>query len=174
MFWLKIIGTILKTLKDGATPAQIALGFVLGWAIGLTPGWPVQVWAILLLLLILQANLSMAIAAWLLAAAVGWLFDPLTDRLGAIILRADALQETFTAMYNLPPWALTRFNNTVVMGAFAASIVSAPVLFPLIILAVRWYRERLLARITKFRVVQMIMGSRLFAFYQRLQELGLV
>lgn len=174
MIWLKLIGKILSTLKDGATPAQIALGFVLGWMIGMIPGWPVQVWAVILLLLILQANLGMAFVGMAFASALAWIFDPLLDALGASILGAEALHGIFTTMYNLPPWALTRFNNTVMMGAFAAAIGSSVVLFPLIARAVRWYREVLLARITRFKFVQVILGSRIVGWYRRLEEMGLV
>ena len=174
MFWLKIVAKILNTLKEGATPAQIALGFVLGWAIGLVPGWPVQVWLLLLVLLVLQANLTMALVGAAIAAALAWVFDPLLDALGAAVLQAGSLQGLFTRLYNSPPWSLTRFNNTVVMGASVAAVVTAIVLFPLIVRGVRAYRERLLARIDTLRIVQVLKGTKLFGLYRRLQELGLV
>ena len=98
MFWLKIVGTFLKTLKEGATPSQIALGFVLGWAIGMVPGWPLQVWGLLLLLLILQANLGIALAAWALAAAHTMAADNSENRARARLL--------FLNMF--PPDVLTR------------------------------------------------------------------
>lgn len=174
MLWLKIIGKFLKVLKEGATPAQIALGFALGWAIGLIPGWPAQAWVLMLVLLVLRANLSMALAGVALAAGLGWLLDPLLDGLGGAILTTDALRGVFTALYNSPPWGLTRFNNTVVMGGTVASAASAILLFPLLIRAVHWYRERLLQRIARLKVVQMLMGTRIVAFYQRLEQMGLV
>lgn len=174
MFWLKIVAKILNTLKEGATPAQIALGFVLGWAIGLVPGWPVQVWLLVLLLLVLQANLTMAIVGAALAASLAWLFDPLVDALGATVLHAGALQGLFTQWYNSPPWGFTRFNNTVVMGASVAAVVSAVVLFPLVVWGVRAYRERLLARISRWRIAQVLMGTKVVRVYRRLQELGLL
>lgn len=174
MLWLKLIGKFLKVLKEGATPAQIALGFVLGWAIGLIPGWPAQVWVLVLVLLVLQANLSMALVGVALAAGLGWLLDPVLDGLGAAILNAGPLRGLFTVLYNSPPWGVTRFNNTVVMGATVAGVVSAVALFPLVVWAVRWYRERLLERIKRLKVVQMLMGTRIVAFYQRLESMGLV
>lgn len=174
MIWLRILARLLNTLKEGATPAQIALGFVLGWALGLIPGWPVQVWLLLLLLLVLQANLSMAIVGWTLAVVLAWLFDPWLDALGEAVLRAEALRGLFTALYNSPPWALTRFNNTVVMGASVTAVVSAVVLFPLLTRGVVAYRERLLARLDSFRIVQALKGTRLFGLYRRLQDMGLV
>ena len=174
MVWLKIVAKILRVLKDGATPAQIALGFVLGWAIGMIPGWPVQVWLLVLLVLVLQANLSMAIVGAAVAALLSWIFDPALDAVGGAVLTAGPLQGLFTRMYNSPPWSLTRFNNTIVMGGMLVALVSAVVLFPLVVRGVRWYRERLLARIDKWRVVQVLKSSRLYGWYQRLHDLGLV
>jgi len=174
MIWLKIVARILRTLKEGATPAQIALGFVLGWAMGLIPGWPLQAWLLLLLLLVLQANIGIAFVGLALAAAVAWLFDPLLDALGAAVLQAGALQGLFTSLYNSPPWALTRFNNTVVMGASVAAVVTAFALFPAVVVGVKWYRTRLLERIAKWRVIGVLKQSRWLKWYFRLQELGLV
>ena len=174
MIWLKIVARILRTLKEGATPAQIALGFVLGWAIGLIPGWPVQVWALLLILLVLQANIGIAFVGAGIAAALAWLLDPVLDALGAAVLQAGALRGLFTTLYNSPPWALTRFNNTVVMGASVAAVVTAIALFPAVVAGVKWYRERLLERIAKWRVITVLKQSRWLKWYFRLQEMGLV
>ncbi len=174
MIWLKMIARILRTLKEGATPAQIALGFVLGWALGLIPGWPLHVWLLLLVLLVLQANIGMAAVGSLFAAALAWLLDPLLDALGAAVLQAGALQGLFTRLYNSPPWALTRFNNTVVMGASVAAVLSAVVLFPAVVAGVKWYRTRLLERIAKWRIMGVLKQSRWLGWYRRLEELGLV
>lgn len=174
MFWLKIVGRILRTLKEGGAPAQIALGFVLGWAIGLVPGWPVQVWLLLVVLLVLQANLTMALVGAAVASALAWLLDPLLDALGAAVLHLGALQGLFTRLYNSPPWGLTRFNNTAVMGSSVAAVVCAVVFFPLVIWGVRAYRERFLERISRWRIAKMLKGTKIVRWYQRLQELGLV
>jgi uncharacterized protein (TIGR03546 family) len=174
MFWLKILAKLLRILKDGATPAQIALGFVLGWAIGMIPGWPVQVWLLVLPLLVLQANISMAFVGMVLAVALSWLLDPALDALGGAVLGAGALQGLFTTLYNSPPWGLTRFNNTIVMGGVLVALVSGGALFPLVVAGVRWYRERLLARVDKWRIVKVLKGSRLYGWYQRLSDMGIV
>ncbi|HEX9844338.1 MAG TPA: TIGR03546 family protein [bacterium] len=178
MLALKFIGWILKALKEGPTPRQLAGGIVLGFALGTIPGWPLQVWLLLLLVLILQVNLSMVMLGAALGSLVGLLVDPLYDAVGGWLLRMDALAGVWTSLYNSPPWGLTRFNNTVVMGSFVVSVLVAIVAFPLLAWGVRMYRERFLARVGKFKVVQMIAGSRwgsrLFGFYQRLQQLGFV
>jgi uncharacterized protein (TIGR03546 family) len=174
MFWLKIVARILRILKDGATPAQIALGFVLGWAIGMIPGWPIQVWLLVLLLLVLQANISMAFVGMALAAALSWIFDPALDALGGAALGIGPLRGVYTALYNWPPAGLTRFNNTIVMGGCIVALVTGIALFPLLMRGVVLYRGRLLARMDRWRVVRILKGSKLYGWYQRLHDMGLV
>jgi uncharacterized protein (TIGR03546 family) len=174
MIWLKIIGKLIKTLKDGATPAQIALGIVLGWAIGLIPGWPLQVWLLVLALLLLQANIGMAFVGTAVAAALAWIFDPVLDALGGAVLTAGPLQGLFTALYNSPPWGLTRFNNTAVMGATLFALVTAPALFPLLARGVVSYRVRVLPRLARLPIMKALLGTRVVGWYRRLDQLGLL
>ena len=178
MLALKIIGWILKALKEGPTPGQLAGGIVLGFVLGSIPGWPLQVWLLVLLVLILKVNLSMVLLGAFLGAAVGLVIDPIYDAVGGWLLQMDALAGMWTALYNSPPWGLTRFNNTVIMGSFLVSGLVGVVAFPFLSWGVRLYRERFLERVGKFKIVQMIAGSRwgsrLFGFYQRLQQLGFV
>lgn len=171
MLWLRIAGWLLRVLKEGPTPRQIAGGLVLGWAIGIVPGWPLQVWLLLLLVLILRVNLTMVLAGGVLGAAFGWAAAPALDALGAWVLQdVAALQPLWTALYNSPPWALTRFNNTVVMGSMVVALAVVLAGFPLLVRGVHLYRTRLLPHVQKLRVVQAITGSRLYGLYQRVSQ----
>ena len=178
MFAMKFIGWILKALKEGPTPGQLAGGILLGFIVGLIPGWPLQVWILLLLILVLKVNLSMVIVGWFSGIVIGLIIDPLLDTMGGWILQTDSLQEFWTALYNSPPWALTRFNNTVVMGSLVVGIVASILAFPVLCWLVKAYRTRFLARVNQFKIVQLVTGSRwgsrLIAFYRRLEQLGFV
>ena len=173
MIFLKILAKILKVLKEGATPGQIAGGFALGFALGLVPGWPIQAWLVLLLLLIFSANITMGIAGLVAAISLGWIFDPVLDALGGWVLNMGFLQGIWTGMYNSPPWALTRFNNTVVMGSFLAALILCPPLYYFGAKGVISYREKFLERFKRFRIVQAIMGSKFYGFFMKLAQLGL-
>ena len=61
MLIMKLIGKTLKALRDGATPGQIAGGFTLGLALGLFPGWPLQVLALFFLIRLLNVNIAISI-----------------------------------------------------------------------------------------------------------------
>ena len=66
MFPLQFIAKLIKILRSGATPAQIAGGFILGMIIGLTPRWSVHNLLIVLIIILINVNISMAIFSFLL------------------------------------------------------------------------------------------------------------
>ena len=172
MFWMKIIGTFIKVLKDGATPNQIAAGFTMGFALGFIPGWPLQVFALLFLVILLNVNISMAFAGALLAKGIAYLFDPLLDSLGGSVLAMEGLAGLFTVMFNNSFIMLSRFNNTVVMGAVVAMVI----LFVPIYLGTRvgvvTYRARFQPWVEKLRIVRVIQGSKFYGWYERVSQFG--
>jgi uncharacterized protein (TIGR03546 family) len=173
MFWLKLLGRVINALNKGADPWQIAGGLVLGFALGLIPGWPVQAFALLLFMFIVNVNLTFAGIGAVLASALAWLFDPVIDRIGGWLLEDVAgLQGVFTQWYNYPPMGLTRFNNTVVMGATVVGVIGAIVWFPILVWAVRVYRERVLTWAQQLWIMRIITGSKAFHWYLRISSLG--
>ena len=124
MFWLTIVRDFFKILRDVQTPSRIASGFALGSVLGLSPMLTLQGFLVLLILLIIDVNLSAALLSLTLFSLIAFLLDPLFHWLGyQILVNADALRGTWTWMYNAPLAPLTRFNNTVVMGSFVAALV---------------------------------------------------
>ena len=170
MILLKILGTLIRVIRDGATPGQIAGGFTLGFAIGFIPGWPLQVLVLLLVLLLLNVNLAIGIASALLAATFSYLFDGLLDSIGGNVLAIEGLKGLYTILFNSHFWMLTRFNNTVVMGAGVVWLVAAIPMFILLYIGVVQYRKRLEPWVLKLKVVRMIQGSRAYDFYSRISQ----
>ncbi len=175
MIWMRLVGWILRALREGPTPRQLSGGLALGLALGLISGWPLQNWVLLLLLLILSVNITTALAGALLGSMLGLLLDPLADVLGGWLLQDIAvLQGLWTALYNSPPWGLTRFNNTVTLGSTALAVLLMPIAFVAGAWAVRGYRERVLARLKGMRWVQAIMGSRFYGWFLKAQDMGFI
>ena len=94
-----------------------------------------------------------------------WLLDPLSHAIGSAILELEALRPLFTAMYNMPLLPLTRFYNSIVMGAGVLSILLAPLVFlgsrRLIVL----YRERVVARFKSSPLWKLWSGTVFFKWY---------
>ena len=168
MFGLDSVLKLLKLLNKGASPNQLAAAFALGFLLGLIPGWPLQAFFLIVMILLLNINLSMALFACAIGAMVAFVFDPVFHATGLWLLEdASGLQGMWTTLYNHPIAILTRFNNTVMMGAMTMGLI---LLLPLFFLS-RWfvieYRERLMAHLNQLKVIQLIKGSRLYALYQQ-------
>jgi len=171
MFFLQFISKFIKVMRAGASPAQIAGGFSLGFLIGLTPFFTLHGAIILGIVFLLNVNLSAATFAIFIASFGAFLLDPLFHNLGFYLLTGvHALQALWTKLYNMPVAPLTRFNNTVVMGSFIGGLVLlAPVYFGMKKFVVA-YREGLEAKIKKWKIVQVITGSKVWQWYERLRD----
>jgi uncharacterized protein (TIGR03546 family) len=171
MFWLNFISQFIKVMRAGASPAQIAGGFAMGFLIGLMPFWTLQGVLIFCVVLLINVNLSAATFALFVASFIAFLFDPIFHDLGFYVLASiPALRETWTVLYNMPMAPLTRFNNTVVMGSFISGILLlVPVYFGMKKLVVA-YRTGIEEKIKKWKVVQIVTGSKLWQWYENIRD----
>ena len=173
MFWLKIISKFIKAFRSGESPGQIAGGFGVGLLIGLMPFWTLQGVFLFILLILLNINLAAGTLAILLASLFAYLLDPLFHSIGHYILTGiPALQGLWESLYNMPAAPLSRFNNTVVMGSFLGGLVlTIPAFFGMKKLVVA-YRSGLEERIKKWKIVQIITGSKIVKLYTKIRNIG--
>ena len=164
---LKLLQSLVKTLHSEGTPAQIGLGVALGAALGLTPIASLHNLLVLLLLAVLNVSFGAGMLAWALCVPVGFMLDPLFDRLGHwLLVDAPALRPLWTTWDNVPGLALTNFNNTVVLGSVVVWLALCLPLF----LASRWavirYRETLGARVRRSHFYRAVTASQLYNVYR--------
>ncbi len=173
MFGLKIISKLIKALRSGESPKQIAAGFAMGILIGIMPSWTLQGVVLLIVLIIFKVNMAAGMLGILLANLFAYPLDPLFHRLGYYVLTGiTALHGLWVNLYNLPIAPLTRYNNTVVMGSFLSGLLLIfPVYFGMKEFVVL-YRSRIEERIKQWRIVQMISGSQLIRVYRHIRDLG--
>jgi uncharacterized protein (TIGR03546 family) len=172
MFVLQFISKFIKVLRAGATPAQIAGGFMFGFIIGLMPFMTLQGVGLMAIMFLINVNLAAATFAMFASSFVAFLFDPLFHDLGFYMLTMPALHGTWTSLYNMPVAPLSRFNNTVVLGSFAAGIILALPVFLLVRKGVISYRSGLEDKIKKWKIVRWITGSKLATWYFNIRDLG--
>lgn len=167
MLALKFLIKFLGILNKDATPRAIAGGMALGFIMGMTPLLSLHNLVVLGLLIVLRVNFTSGILAWGVFSGVGYLLDPVSNRIGYWLLTLPGLKAMWTAMYNTPviPW--TKFNNTLTLGSLVLSVLLAAPVYFLLKWTVVQYREKVMARIMKWKIVHVIMGSRLFLMYQR-------
>ncbi len=173
MFILEFLAKLFKILRSEASPNQIAAGFVLGMIIGLTPFLTLHNLIIIVLIIILKVNLGMAIFAFLLFSGIAWLLDPVFHDLGYFLLvDVTALKDFWTALYNFPLVALSRYNNTVVIGSLAVALILIIPLFPFAKYFVKVYRAKIDPRLQKMKIVQVVKGSRFYSIYEKIRGVG--
>jgi len=167
MLVLKLLQALVRTLHSEGTPGQIAAGIALGSILGLTPLVNLHNAVVFALIVILNVSFPAALVGWAVFVPVGFLLDPLFDRLGGVLLLGvPALRPVWTALYNMPVAPLTNFTNTVVLGSLVVSLVLWVPLFA----ACRWgvtrYRATVAERMQRSRLYQAVRASKLYTVYR--------
>lgn len=169
MLLLKLLQQLVKTLNSNGTPGQIAAGLALGTVFGLTP--LVNVHNLLLFLLAMVLNLSLAAVflGWALTLPIGFILDPLFDRIGHALLGAEPLAGLWTALANTPGLPLTNYNNTVVLGSFVFWLVLFVPMYLVFKRLVALYRVRVYERLRNTKVFKAVTASKLYNVYRLFQ-----
>ena len=163
---LKLVRSLFKTLHSDGSPGQIAVGVALGAALGLTPLVNAHNFLVLLLLAVLNVSFAAGMLAWGLFVPIGFLFDPLFDRLGHwLLVDARALRPLWTAWDNVPGLALANFNNTVVLGSVVAWIALFLPIYFLARYGVLRYRATIGERVRRSRAYKALQASHLYNVY---------
>jgi uncharacterized protein (TIGR03546 family) len=164
---LKLLQSLVRTLHSEGTPVQIALGFALGAALGLTPIMSAHNLVIFALLAILNVSFAAGMLAWALFVPIGFLLDPLFDRLGQrLLLETPALRPLWTHLDNTPVLALANLDNTVVVGSVAGWLLLMIPIFLAARGAVLSYRATLGERIRRSRFYTAVSASRAYNVYR--------
>jgi uncharacterized protein (TIGR03546 family) len=173
MFGLELLAKLFKVLRSGESPGQISAGFILGMIPGLTPICNLHNLIVLFLLIILNVNLSAAIFGFLLFSAFAYLLDPLFHSLGYYLLvECTQLTDFWTTVFSTPVIGLSNLNNTVVLGSFVISLI---LLIPMYFLMKKFivvYREKIDARLQKLKIIQVVKGSKIYRYYEKIKNLG--
>ena len=163
---LKLIQSIIKTLHSEGTPGQVAAGMALGAALGLTPLVNVHNLLVFSAIVLLNVSFGGGMLGWALFVPLGFLLDPVFDRIGAGLLHAPSLRPLWTSMYNTPLVPYTNFNNTVVLGSVVAWLVLAvPIFF-----GARWgvarYRATVGERVRQLKFYKAVTASQVYNWYK--------
>jgi uncharacterized protein (TIGR03546 family) len=151
---------LAKAFVGEETPRQMAAGFALGLLAGLVPKASLLSQLVLVVIAGTRVSLAAGYGAAVLASLLSPLLDPLTHRIGLLLL-VDArwLSPLWARLYDLPivPW--TGFNNTVTLGSFVLGLVLLYPVFRLSEPMFEKYGATWGARIKKFKLVQLLLGA---------------
>ncbi len=168
MLILKFLQTLFKALNSDGTPGQVAMGMAMGLCFGLTPLVSLHNLLVLAVAMLTTVSFPGVFLGWAIATPLGFALDPVFDRIGMALLTQDALAPLFTWIVNTPVVALSRLNNTIVLGSFVSWLVLLLPSYVVFRVLVDRYRAHVLAYVNKLKVVQVIKGSRMWDLYQTL------
>ena len=163
---LKLLKSLIQTLHSDGSPAQISAGMMLGACLGLTPLMSAHNLVIFALLCVLNVSFGAGTLAWALFVPIGFLLDPVFDRVGRALLEAPSLTTLWTRLDGTPLVPYTNFNNTVTLGSFVSWLILAPAIYIASYYAVLRYRATLAQRIERWRVMQAIKASKVYDVYR--------
>jgi uncharacterized protein (TIGR03546 family) len=168
---LKLLQSLVRTLHSDGTPTQIAAGVVLGAALGLTPIANVHNVVIFILLAVLNVSFGAGLFAWAAFVPVGFMLDPLFERLGRrLLVETPSLQPLWTAWDNAPGVPLTNFGNTVVLGSVVGWLLLALPIFALTRVGVIRYRATIGEHVRRSHVYKAISASRAYNVYRWFEQ----
>ncbi|RUO75266.1 TIGR03546 family protein [Idiomarina seosinensis] len=166
---LTLLAKLLKALNSETSPWALAMAMVLGMFLGLTPLWRVHNLIILFAALIFRVNLTLFLLSFAIFSGIAYLLDPMFHELGLAILQAQSWQGIYEAMYATSVGRVSQFYHTLTMGSFVFSLIISPVIALATYFIVVNYRKRIQKALMKFKIVQMVKGSRFWQLYMDLR-----
>lgn len=166
MLLLKFLQQMFRALNSDGTPGQVGMGMAIGLAFGLTPLLSMHNLIILAVAMLTTVSFPGVMLGWAVAVPMGFLLDPLFDRVGMAILTTDAAAPFFTWVVNTPVVALSGLNNSITLGSLVVWFVLILPSFFLFRALVARYRVHVLAYVQRWRIVQVLKTSKLWSVYE--------
>ena len=161
---LTLLAKILKVLNSEASPWQIGWAIGLGLLAGLLPfGFLTLI--ILLVVCLFTVNLSTFLLVWGVSGGLMLIAGNALEALTWQYAQQPVLLDLLASMEILQ---VLHLHHTLVLGAFVVGIVLlAPVAWLGTVL-VQQYRQRVMTKIQKWKIMQMLNASKLIQLYQKL------
>jgi len=166
------IKSFFQALNANAHPGDVAHAAALGLLLALVPKENL-LWAFLFFLtMFIRVNKGAFFLVLILLSFVTPFADPALESLGYGILTLSPLQGAFRLLYETPFVGLTRFNNSVVAGSFAAGIVLYFPAYLLFLKAVTSYRDKLQPKIVGSKAYKVFLNLPLIKQIMNAPSLG--
>lgn len=168
---IKQLLNLIRLLHSDTGQAQIAAGLAFGVFLGFAPFLSLQTVLVLFVVFIFRVQLGAVLLSAFFFKFVAFLLDPVADPIGRILLENPALRPLWTSMYNVPLLPLTRFNNSIVLGSFALSVLLCPVLYFVFKMLVMKYQTTVVQKFEASRAWKLFKATKLFNWYAKYRNL---
>lgn len=162
---MKQVFAFLKMLNSETGHNQIAAGIAAGFILGMSPMLSLQAFLVFLLIFFFRIQSGAAFLAAFFFAFIAYLLDPVFHAIGSAVLEAEGLQPLLTSLYNMPLVPLTRFYNSVVMGAGITGFLLSPVIFFVSRALILKYRKTIVARVKSTKWWKAMQATSFFKWY---------
>ena len=160
----------LRVLASEASPLQISMGIALAMIAGLTPLFSLHNLLVIFVLLAFRINLAAFLLALALFSGLAYLLDPLFHSIGLSLLQQDTMQELWTNMYNSIFWRVANFNNTIVMGSLAITLLAFVPMMLIMNVLIKRYRSHVLVYLNNSKLASWLQSSKLVTRFTSLAE----
>ncbi len=167
----KQIINLIRLLHSDGGQNQIAAGLAFGIFLGFAPFLSLQTFFVLLVCFLFRVQLGAAFLAAFFFKFVAYLTDPVADPIGRALLEHPSLRELWSHMYNMPLIPMTRFNNSIVMGSFAISIILCPILFFVFRFIIVKYQQTLVKKIESSKAWKAFKATKAYDWYTKYNDL---
>ncbi len=168
---LKQIFAFVKLLNSDTGHNQLAAGLACGLVLGFAPILSLQALLILLVIFFFRVQMGAAFLSAFFFKFVAYLLDPAFNEVGKVILENKSLRPLFISMYNMPFVPLTRFNNSIVMGAGVISILLLPFAIIIFRILIIKYRVTVVARFQQTKFWKLVKATSFYKWYVKYNEL---
>lgn len=148
----KLIGALSSNTRPGAIAHAVSCGILLGFM----PKDNLLWYILFVFFMFMNIQRGAYVLCILLGSALTVFLDPLFDSVGYSVLTVESMRSTYASLLDVPFFAFTRLNNTVVMGAFLCGIAAYIPAYAMGRLFVWAWRKYLAEKIRKLKITAVI------------------
>lgn len=168
---LKTLNSLLNLLNSEKEPTQLSAGVAFGMLVGLTPFMSLHNLFIFFIVCLFRVNFSMFFLSLGIFKLIAYMIDPLFDWFGYwLLVEQKGLRAFWISITSGPVWPFFRFNNTIVMGSLATSVILWLPVFILFTMAVKTYRSRWREQIKNSKLMKALKATPLYGLYEKYQN----
>ncbi len=167
----KQIFNLLKLLNSDTGLYSLSSGISLGFVLGMSPILSLQGLIILFIAFFFRVQIGAMFVSAFFFAFIAWILDPIFHQVGTALLTNSSLESLWITLFNAPLVPLTRFNNTIIMGAGVVSICLTPVVFIISKILIQKYRQTVVERFKETKLWKVIKATSLYKWYYKYDNL---
>ncbi len=149
---LKFIVKLFKALNSNSNPSEIAHAVSIALILGFLPKNNLLWYLLMVFFIFMRINKGTFVIFTFLFSLLTPFIDPYFDRIGTFLLTIPSMQSIYSTLMDIPFVSFTNFNNTIVAGSLASSIVLYIPVFVLSRIFVSLFRKSIIPLIRKTKL----------------------